>query len=381
MGCHSCRKWGARQIAPLIVLLLLVSLFVAIPAQAQGGLALSGSFYRQNFEIPQGSSVSGPDIYVVVFNNTAAELGVRMTTQAPVGVKITLSHSDFTLPPGAQQMVLIGVEVTKDAAPGEYEISVAAESYKKGATGIQITGAAGQSAKLVVLGKSASVKVRAVSPEGQPVVATVRLYKVMAGQSYEVAYSETGTLEKKVAPGNFVAAAYVGGEKMAEQSFAVAEGEEKTITLSAATVYFEGFGIVPNYHRETKKLAFVQIVYTVRNLYQPVARAEVILEVSHDGAPLEEISLATLSPLDMGRVGLNYNYIPAGGWVDGTYGFRLRLKLDGKPSATTLEEQFNVGGKAAPGGGMSLVVIGAITAGVVIMAGGAYLLVQKRRRA
>ncbi len=381
MGCPSRWKWGARRIAPLIAFLFIASLFLAPPAQAQGGFALSGSFYRQNFEIPQGSSVSGPDIYVVVFNNTAAELGVRITTQAPLGVKITLSQSDFTLPPGGQQQVLIGVEVSKDAAPGEYKISVTAESYKKGATGIQIMGAAGQSASLVVLGESASVTVRATSPEGQPVVATVRLYRVMAGQNYEVAYSETGTLETKVAPGNFIAAVYVGGEKMAEQSFAVAAGEQKTITLSAATVYFEGFGIVPNYLKKTGELAFAQIVYTVRNLYKPVAEAEVILEVSHDGAPLAEISLATLSPLDMGRVGLNYNYIPAGGWAGGSYGFRLRLKLDGKPYASTLEESLNVGGSSAPGGGMSLAVIGGIAAGVVIVAGGLYFLVRKRRRA
>ena len=96
--------------------------------------------------------------------------------------------------------MLVGVEVTKDAAPGEYEVSVTAESYKECVSGIQLAGAAGQSAKLTVLGESALVTARAVSPEGQPVVATVRLYRVVARQSQEIAYSETGTLEAKVAP-------------------------------------------------------------------------------------------------------------------------------------------------------------------------------------
>jgi hypothetical protein len=350
------------------LLFALINLFVPVPAQTQGGLALSGNFYRQEYEIPQGSSVSSPEIYVVVFNTGEADLGVKMTTQSPVGVRINLSQNDFTLPPGGQQMVLVGVEVTKDAAPGEYELTVTAESYKKGGTGIQISGAAGQSAKLTVLGESGSVKVQAVSPEGQPLVSTVRLYRVMASQNYEVAFSETGTLEAKVAPGSFIAATYIGGEKRAEESFSVAAGDNKTITLSAATIYFEGFGIVPNYQKESGKLAFAQIVYTVRNLYKQVTRAEVILEVSRDGAKLEEIQLATLSPLDIGRAGLNYNYMPSGGWTNGVYSFKLVLKLDGEPYATSFDEAFDVTTSVVPTRGINLVVFsGGIIAGVALI--------------
>jgi len=380
MNHRSWLRRGATRIAPLLLLFLLASLLVPAVVQAQGGLAISGSFYTQAFEIPQGSSVSGPSIYVVVFNNGAEELKVRMTSQAPLGVDISLSHSEFTLLPGGQQQVLVGVEVTEDATPGEYDISITAESYKEGVSGIQLAGAAGQSAKLTVLGESALVTVQVVSPEGQPVVATVRLYRVVTGQSHEVAYSETGTLEAKVAPGSFTAASYVGGEKLAEESFTLAANEEKTVTLSGATVYFEGFGIVPNYQKEGGKLAFAQIVYTVRNLYQSVDKGEVILEVSRDEALLEELSLAVLSPLDVGRVGLNYSYIPSGGWSDGSYGFKLRLELNGKTYAESLVERLQVsGGAGSAGEGISPAVIGGIAAAVVV--GGIVLLfVWKRRK-
>jgi len=384
MNCHSWLKRGVIGFAPLIPLLLLAGLFMAAPAQAAGGLALSGSFYRQAFEIPQGSSVSAPSIYVVVFNQSDAEFGVRMSSEAPVGVNITLSHDDFTLEADEQQKVLIGVEVTHDAAPGEYEISVTAESYKQGVSGIQLLGAAGQSATLTVLGESASVTVQAVSPEGEPVVAVVRLFKVIAGENYEFAYSETGSLEATVSPGSFIASAYVGGEKLAEEAFDVAADEEKTVTLTVGTIYFEGFGVVPNYHTGSGELAFAQIVYTVRNLYQPVANAEIMLLVTRDGASLEEISLATLSPLDIGRVGLNYNYIPPAGWVIGSYGFRLQLNLDGEPYATTLEEQLNVsvGGVAGGGqGGISTALTGGIAAAVLAVGGMGYFLVRRRRTA
>lgn len=384
MNWHSCLKRGVVRFVPLIPLLLLAGLFVAAPAQAQGGLAISGSFYRQAFEIPQGSSVSAPSVYVVVFNQGDEEFGIRMTWEAPVGVNINLSHDDFTLGPGTQQKVLIGVEVSQDAAPGEYEISVTAESYKEGVGGIQIMGAAGQSATLVVLGESASVTVQAASPEGEPVVAVVRLFKVIAGENYEFAYSETGTLEATVSPGSFIASAYVGGEKLAEEGFDVATDEEKTVTLTVGTIYFEGFGIVPNYHTETGELAFAQIVYTVRNLYQPVANAEITLLVTRDGASLDEISLATLSPLDIGRVGLNYNYIPSGDWVIGSYGFKLQLHLDGEPYATTLEERLNVtvGGLAGGGdGGVSVALIVGIAAAALAVGGIGYLLLRRRRTA
>jgi hypothetical protein len=349
------------------------------PVLADGGIAISGSFYQQVFEIPQGSSVSGPSIYVVVFNNGSEDLQVRMTSQAPPGVSAILSQSDFTLLPGGQQEVLVGVEVTQDAVPGEYDISVVAESSKEGITGIQLAGAAAQNARLKVLGESALVTVQSMSLDGQPVVAMVRLYRVVDGQNHEVAYSETGTLETKVAPGSFIAASYMGGEKLAEESFTVAANDKRTVALSGATVYFEGFGVVLNYQKESGKLAFVQLVYAVRNLYQRVDKGEVILEVSRDEAPLDELSLATLSPLEMGRVGLNYNYIPAGGWVDGSYSFKLQLKLNDKPYAASKVEQLKVD-SGGEGGGMTPVVIGGIAAAVVVAAGVVWLFVRKRRR-
>ena len=368
-----------KRFAVLIPLVLLASLFIPAPAEAQGGIALSGSFYRQAFEIPQGSSVSGPSIYVVVFNNGDEELIVRMSTEAPVGVNISLSEYDFTIPPGGQQKVMIGMEVAEDAVPGEYEISITAESYKEGVSGIQLMGAAAQNANLKVVGESALVKVNMANPNGAPVVGTVRLFKVIEGQNHEFAYSDTGELEARVSPGSFIASSYVAGEKLAEEAFNIAADEEKTITLIVRTVYFEGFGIVPNYYTETGKLAFVQLVYTINNLYQTYPEAEAVLKVTFDGTPLEETTVATLTPLEKGRVELKYNYIPAGGWVDGTYGFMLQLNLEGEPYATTLEEQLDVSGGGVAGGASHsrYYIIGGVVAAVII--GGAYFLMRRRK--
>ncbi len=378
---------GAISLALLLVLtcLCLTGPCCVLPAQAEGGIALSGSFYAQEFELPQGSSLTAPGVYVVVFNNSDGDFGVRMMTQTPFGVKLILSEEDFLLKAGEQKRVEIGVEVSLDAVPGEHEVSVTAEPYTEGTTGIQIMGAAGQSARLVVVGESASATVRTVSPEGEPVSGVIRLFKILAGQRYEVAYSETGVLQATIAPGSYVAEAYIAGEKLAEESFEVAANEQKTVSLLLETVYFESFGLVPNYNRGTDELAFAQVVYSVKNLYRPVKTAEIILHVSLNGTSVDEISLATLSPLEMGRVSLNYNYVSSEGWRSGTYSFKLELLLEGESYTTTLEERLSVAEEPAESGAtkprtVDLRLIGGLVAAAVAIAGAGYGLVVRRRK-
>jgi len=386
MSRFHTRGRGAISLASLLVLtcLYLTCPCCVLPAQAEGGVALSGSFYAQTFELPQGSSLTAPDVYVVVFNNSDGDFGVRMTTQAPFGVKLILSEEDFLLKPGEHKRVEIGVEVSLDAAPGEHEVSVTAEPYQEGEGGIQIMGAAGQSARLVVVGESASATVQTVSPEGEPVPGVVRLFKILAGQRYEVAYSETGVVQVVIAPGSYVAAGYIAGEKLAEESFEVAANDQKMVSLILETVYFESFGLVPNYSRATDELVFAQVVYTVKNLYRPVKTAEIILHVSLNGISVDEVSLATLNPLEMGRVSLNYNYVSSEGWRSGTYSFKLELLLEGKSCATTLEERLSVAEESVATRSTEIVainpaLIGGVVATVVVMAAAVYALGARRR--
>lgn len=342
---------------------------------------MSGSFYQQEFLIPQGSSVGGPSVDVVVFNTGTESMQVKLGTQGPLGVNIVLSRSEFTLAPGGQLQVLVNIVVTVDATPGEYELGISAESYEAATAGIRLAGSAMQSAKLVVLGESAMVSVQAKSPDGQPIVAMVRLYRVIEGKNFEVAYSDTGKINLKVAPGDFVAVSSIGGQQVARQAFSAAAKDIKTLSLSGATVFFEGFGVVPNYQTDGGKLAFVQLVYTVNNLYQNVDKAEVVVSVSRDGSSPEATSLITLSPLALGRAGLNYNYVPVSGWEDGTYSFKLQLKLDGKPYAFSTEQQVVVAGTEKSGSGSTNIALFAGVAAAVVIAALGVLLLRKRRQA
>lgn len=376
--------WFIKLTGSILIVVLSMTgvLSNTFPAGAVGGIAMSGSFYQQEFEIPQGSSISGPDIYVVIFNNSAEQLEVFISEQVPAGVGLVLSENELTIPAGGQKQVFVGVEVGTDAVPGKYELTIVVESYKQAGDGIQLAGAAAQKASLTVLGEFGVVSVRTTDPDQNPIVANIRLYRIISGQEREVAYSESGVLEVKVAPGDFLVASFVGGMKLAEESLNISAGENKTITLSGATVYFEGFDLVPNYSLQDGKLAFVQIVYTVRNLYQRVEKGEVLLHTSLDGFLPETTTLATLNPLETGRAGLNYNYIPSGGWKDGSYDFRLELKLDDKSYATSQVKSITVtdAGLITSEDGVSLQLIMVIVGGVVIATLLVLFFVRKARR-
>jgi hypothetical protein len=347
MNWHSRWRWVAVRIVTLTLLVWLAGFPVPAAVLAQGGLAFSGSFHNQNFVIPQGASVSGPSVDVVVFNNGSEPLNIRMLSQSPQGVTINFSKQEFVIPPGGQQQVLIEVTVAADVAPGDYDLGVTAQSYKEGGSGIQVSGAAGQTARLTVTGDSASVTLRAVSPDGQPLVATVRLYRVVSEKNQEMAYSETGALQATVAPGDFKAVSYIGGQQVAEQIFTLFVNDNKTIDLTGATVYFASFGVLPAYATDTDKLAFVQIVYTVKNIYRQVDKGDVILQVTSNGKPQESMTLVTLSPLTVGSSGLNYNYTPSGGWVNGKYDFKLELNLNGKLYTSSKVQSLDINGGAA----------------------------------
>jgi hypothetical protein len=353
----------ARQLALRAVFFLLVVLGTVLPSGLAGpstsvaasGIAITGSFYRQAFEIPQGGSAVGPSIYVVVSNQGTDEFNVRMLTAAVTsdnvpesGISINLSRVSFSLQAGAQQKIQVGVNVAESVPAGQYEVSIVAESYGDGGQGISISGSAAQTASLAVTGDSATISVSTVGPSGQPVLAQVRLFRMVGGSGYEVTYSDSGSLTAKVAPGTFSAEAYsptTGAQLCDPATFDVAAGEDKTIALIARTVYFEDdFVVVPNYDSETNKLLNARTLTTLTNVLQTLAGTEVRLVVTFNGDPLEEITVLGPLSLPVGQTGVPWNYIPEDGWKSGLYGFKYQLYVDGQLVAETVEQTLKVGG-------------------------------------
>lgn len=375
--------WGVKGITPLLVFMAVLCLPPA--AAADGGIAVSGSFYRQDFVLPQGASISGPSIDVVVFNNGEAPLAVRMLTTSPPGVEVSLSSNDFVIPAGGQERLLVTVRASEDAVPGEYEIEITAESYRKeDGQGLRVLGAAGLTASLTVIGEAAHVAVSTRSADGDAVVATVRLFKLIGDERREMAQTQSGSLDAKVSPGEFLAVAYIGDQKLAEERFSIAADEEKNIILTVNTIFFAGFGVVPYY--SGGQLGFAKVACTLRNLYQPVENAEVHLLVSRDGSPADDATVTSMTQFNIGDMELSYSYVPAEGWAAGRYGFQFRLDIGGKPythsAETFLEVTGNVPSAPAPsedGGGTGMVLVGGAVGGAVVLLGGTGFFWRRRR--
>lgn len=345
---------GAKVFAPLLLLFVILAALFVSPgsAAAEGGVAVSGSFSSQVFELAQGSSVNVSGIYVGVFNTGSEDINIRMVADAPVGVVVNLSLTEFVLSAGSQQQVLVGITATADVAPGEYTIGVTAEPYRYNAGGIQIVGSAGLSATLRVVGQGGNVTVNLVSVDSTPIIGEVRLYKVIDGKSYEVANSPTGILSTAVAPGSFVAVAYAGEDEIANESFDVAANQDKVINLVGHTIYFAGFDPVPYYSKTTGAIHHLNMVYTLKNLYQPVSNVEVFLLVYRNGSQLERTSIWLTDRMDIGSQSVTYpNYLPPDGWVDGNYSFKLQLYVNHKFFTATAAKVFNLGDVSIPAGG------------------------------
>jgi len=296
------------------------------PVKAQGGFAMSGSFYSQRLELPQGAHIRTPDIYVVVFNNSDDDITVQMTTNAPAGVTVVLAELEFPLAAHSQKMLEVGIDIAMDAVPGDYKISVTAQPYKEGVEGIQIIGGASQEADLTITGDFGAVDISTVSLDGSPVPALIVLLRAYEQGNFEIARTDTGRLITNVSPGNYSAHAYVAGRELAVENFTVAVDEQKTLSLTIKTVYFEGFEIVPLNQKDTGALVMVHVVSTVKNLLDAFDNVKVNLLAGSESQQ-ETVNIINLTRLEKGDMELSYNYVPANGWQQGIYIFKLELRV------------------------------------------------------
>ena len=307
-----------------LILIVITLLTFAFPRPAEArGLAISGNFYRQHFQLFPGETLRTTGVYLMVFNHEDEDIRVKLTTQTPPGVEIILDRSYFTIPPGEQQKVEVGVSISTEAVPGEYLLAIAAEFQPAEGEGITIAGAAEQRAKLTILGE--------------------------AGEDHITE---------------------VVGEEVSLRA-----NEIKDMTLIAQTCFIYGFSVVPIYHQDTGEIVFANIMYAIENIDQPLKNARVILRVSFDNELLEQTEIISLPTLDLGSTSGSYKYVPPQGWQNGTYTFRLELFSQDKVFAQSLEEEVT-GTIPAPATGINWSLVGAIAGGLLVIV----LIIFSRRR-
>ena len=140
------------------------------------------------------------------------------------------------------------------------------------------------------------------------------------------------------------------------------------------------FSITPNYGAETNDLTFTTINYQLDNLYEPMADVELVLNVSLDNEPLEEVSLLSTSQLKLGNTDGKRDYIPAGGWKSGTYTFQAKLYVGNELYTSTAEEKLEVAPESVAAmisWGILGMIIGSM---LVIIAVTVFVILRRSRR-
>ena len=123
----------------------------------------------------------------------------------------------------------------------------------------------------------------------------------------------------------------------------LSDGLAKSLVALGIALYFGGplivnlfgqFSGVETITLESATTAWLQLV--------GMTDAELILRVSRDGEPFEEVSLLSLSHMDPDGTTGSRDYIPLQGWESGTYAFQAELSLGGKLLESTVEERLEV---------------------------------------
>ena len=315
-----------RYLPIALILATLLGLHSPLLVKAQG-VAISGTFYRQNFRLVPGETVSTPDIYVVVFNHDDDDLRISLSSYVSPAAQaeILLSESDFVIPPGGNQKVTVGVRVGDNAIPGDYSISITANVVKE-STGISVTGGAQQQAKLSIFGEAGNARINTVTYDVEPFPGEIHLFQLMEEQVMPSGYSHTGDLDIRLVPGDYRVQVLYKGNELAVEEFSLQADETKEITIVARPVSIVGFSAVPNFFQDTGEIAFASINYTIRNLYRPEKNVKAVLNVSLDGALIDEGEIFSLPTLGLEGMTGSYKYVPSQRWQEGYYVFQLQVR-------------------------------------------------------
>jgi hypothetical protein len=149
-----------------------------------------------------------------------------------------------------------------------------------------------------------------------------------------------------------------------------------TTTTTGPAVSFVNFGVTPQYDSATNKLTSAAVSYLVRNSGKPLSQVELVLKVSLDNAPLEDVALQSFTQLPAGGSSGNMNYIPAQGWQSGNYTFRIEMAAGGALYTTSPEQRITV----PPVASVRLVLISEIFGGAIIVIAAVLLLILILRR-
>jgi hypothetical protein len=312
----------------LLAALWVLALFLpTVPAQAQseGGIAISGSFYRHHFQMIPGEKMKTPQSEIVVYNNYDRAIQVKITATAPQGVEVNQDGKILNLEANTNVSLPVLLNLGEEVVPGEYEIHLAADVIPNNIAGVTVVGSAEMRTKLTVFGESGVISVNTITPDQQPFYGQLYLYR-REGEQLAPAFESTGdVLNERLVPGDYVLLEYYQGEVVAETQFTIVPNDDKKITLTARTIFVDGLSVVPVTAGDSNQISSVRVDYTLRNIFEPTEPLTLVLVVSYNGKLIEELEMVTIPGLDIGSQSSRFTYIPPQGWQGGRYEFEVRV--------------------------------------------------------
>ena len=363
----------------LTLVFVLCGLGTAAPAAAAGGMGITGTFYQHDFRLTPGETYFDPDVYVIIINNSSEAADLKMETVTPTGVNMALTPDEVKIPAGGQQKITITLSVDNDTVPGTYTITIRGTVNPPNGSGIVVTSAVEQNAQLTVLGEAGDLHLTINSVDGPILVTEIHVYRKLNGQFIPAAYSATGELTTRLAPGDYRIQAYFQSTEVVTSDFSISANEKKEISLIGQTVLIDSFVVQPVFSQDTKKLVYINILYNIKNIDKALKNAKAILKVSTDAGPLEDVDIFSVPSLDAGDTGGTYKYIPSAGWSDVNYHFNLVIESSDKVYGNSPEQKY-VPPVAPIKSNSKWIIVGGIAAGVIIITGVAILFFRRKRK-
>ncbi len=287
-------------------------------------IAVSGSFYKYEYVLAPNTSIEGKDIYIAVFNKADVPINVSLGYEAPDFIKIEFSKENITLGPGGHEIIYIRIEALPHSVPGEYEVKVYANIVMKSIEGkVVLVPGAGQRTTVRIVGPTGRIIAETIDRENNHVNTLISILRITSKGEYTYASNKSGLLNISLPPGKYLVRASLAGQVLAEKEVYVEENATKRIFLVVSTVWFDYFDVLPYYKNDT--IVFAEVISVLKNVYKPVNNTNIILIVKKDGVNLENITIADIPVLPLGRNEYKYRYIPVEGWNNGTYQFKLIL--------------------------------------------------------
>jgi len=225
-------------------------LLISQASSINSSLGITGSFANYQFVMVPDETLSHPDVFVRFFNNYSVDIEIHLFSETPDHVTINLEEEIYVIP--ALQNIMFPVEITTTSVvtPGDYRIFFGATIVETIVEGINVTGTARLGANLSILGEAAELDITTITPKGNPIPAQLDLFRLGegTGPALPVRQSLDGTLNARLAVGNYVIEATYDDYLVARETFTLVHLEEKVIVLMANLIQVTSFTVLPQFY-------------------------------------------------------------------------------------------------------------------------------------